>query len=84
MGLLLGPIVTDLINVPLNWWYHTSELTADRVGFLSCRDISTIQQLFSRLGIDAPVNTIEQLRRPSDPYPYRPTKLAQLLQYMQV
>lgn len=81
---LLGPIVTDLIDVPLNRWYRTSEFTADRAGYLCCRDISTIRRLFNRLGDDAPVNAFEQFKELSDAYPLMATRMAQLLQYTQL
>ena len=81
---LLGPIVTDLIDVPLNRWYRTSEFTADRAGYFCCRDINTIQQLFNRLGNDAPINAFEQFKELSDAYPRMTTRLAQLLQYTQL
>ena len=48
---LLGPIVTDLIDVPLNRWYRTSEFTADRAGFLCCKDMNIIKQLLLKLGM---------------------------------
>ena len=80
---LLGPIVTDLIDVPLNRWYRTSEFTADRAGFLCCNDMGTIRQLFSRLEQDVPVNAFEQFKEFSSAYPRIATRLARLLQYSQ-
>ena len=81
---LLGPIVTDLIDVPLNRWYRTSEFTADRAGYLCCKDINAIKQLFKRLEPDTPVNAFEQYKELSDAYPRLATRLAQLLQYTQL
>ena len=46
---ILGPIVSDLIDVPLNHWYRCSEYTADRAGLICCENISHIISLFSRL-----------------------------------
>lgn len=78
---LLGPIVTDLIDVPLNRWYRTSEFTADRAGFLCCRDIDTIKKLFNKLEKDAPVNAFNQYKELSDAYPRISVRLWQLTQY---
>ena len=79
---LLGPIVTDLIDVPLNRWYRISEFTADRAGYLCCKDICAIKQLFNRLEQVVPVNAFEQFKALSDAYPSMATRLAQLLQYL--
>lgn len=78
---LLGPIVTDLIDVPLNLWYRTSEFTADRAGYLCCKDMSTIRNLFKRLEYDAPVSAFNQYKELSDAYPRMSTRIGQLLKY---
>lgn len=80
---LLGPIVSDLIDVPLNRWYRTSEFTADRAGFLCCRDMNAINQLFKKLEYDAPVNAFNQYKELSDAYPRMNTRLFQLSQFSQ-
>ena len=46
---ILGPIVSNLIDVPLNQWYRCAEYTADRAGYLCCRDCEQIYTLFSKL-----------------------------------
>lgn len=46
---ILGPIVSNLIDVPLNQWYRCAEYTADRAGYLCCRDREQIYTLFSKL-----------------------------------
>ncbi len=46
---ILGPIVSDLIDVPLNQWYRCAEYTADRAGLICSKSISYIKSLFSRL-----------------------------------
>lgn len=53
---LLGPIVFDMIDVPLNRWYRTSEFTADRAGYLCCEDINSINHLFGKMP-NTPENT---------------------------
>lgn len=46
---VLGPIVSNIIDVPLNQWYRCTEYTADRAGFICCGNIKDIQKLFTRL-----------------------------------
>lgn len=46
---VLGPIVSDLVEVPLNQWYRCTEYTADRAGLMCCKDMKDIQQLFAKL-----------------------------------
>lgn len=78
---LLGPIVTDLVDVPLNRWYRTSEFTADRAGYLCCKDMSIIRCLFKRLEHDAPVSAFNQYKELSDAYPRMSTRLRQLSKF---
>ncbi len=46
---ILGPIVSDLIDIPLNQWYRCAEYTADRAGLICCRHINTVQSLFLKM-----------------------------------
>ena len=46
---MLGSIVSDMIEVPLNQWYRCAEYTADRAGWICSKSISHIRSLFSRL-----------------------------------
>ena len=78
---LLGPIVTDLIDVPLNRWYRTSEFTADRAGYLCCKNMNTIKNLFKRLEYDASFNAFNQYKELSDAYPRMSIRLGQLSNY---
>lgn len=47
---ILGPIVSDLVEVPLNQWYRCAEYTADRAGLICCKDIELVGKLFNRFG----------------------------------
>lgn len=55
---ILGPIVSDLIDVPLNQWYRCAEYTADRAGLICCKHIEIIQSLF--LKISSNIGNISQ------------------------
>ena len=46
---ILGPIVSDLIDVPLNQWYRCAEYTADRAGLICCKHIEVVQSLFFKV-----------------------------------
>lgn len=46
---ILGPIVSDLIDIPLNQWYRCAEYTADRAGLMCARSIFHIKSLFTRI-----------------------------------
>lgn len=78
---LLGPIVTDLIDVPLNRWYRISEFTADRAGYLCCKKTTVIRQLFNKLYRDVPQNAFSQYKELSDAYPRINERLSQIMQY---
>lgn len=78
---LLGPVVTDILDVPLNRWYRTSELTADRAGFLCCQDMDVIVGLFKRLGLEASESPISRLAELSHAHPLNSTRLEKLHEY---
>ena len=54
---ILGPIVSDLIDVPLNQWYRCAEYTADRAGLMCSKSITHIKSLFERLSNKAILKT---------------------------
>ena len=78
---LLGPIITDIVDIPLNRWYRTSEFTADRAGFLCCQDMNAIIDLFQRLGMDTSVSPISYLGELSNAHPLPYTRLERLQEY---
>lgn len=49
---ILGTIVSDMIEVPLNQWCRANEYTADRAGYLCCKNMDSIYSLFSKIGND--------------------------------
>lgn len=46
---VLGPILINLVNAPINAWLRFSEITADRAGFLCCGDLRTSQKALMKL-----------------------------------
>lgn len=48
---IIGPIVSDMIDIPLNQWYRCAEYTADRAGLICCSDIKYVYLIMSRLKI---------------------------------
>lgn len=78
---LLGPIVTDLLDVPLNRWYRASEFTADRAGYLCCGELAAVKHLFARLGQDAPISAYERYCELSEAYPSVGLRLELISQY---
>lgn len=81
---ILGPIVSDLIDVPLNQWYRCAEYTADRAGFICSKSISHIKSLFSRL-CNTPIKETSQITRYfelSNIHPMYNNRLNQLEQFI--
>ena len=54
---ILGPIVSDFIDIPLNQWYKCAEYTADRAGLMCAKSITHIKSLFERLSNKAILKT---------------------------
>lgn len=46
---LFGPIIADVIDVPLNNWHRCSEYTADRAGLICCEQLSIALNVFEKL-----------------------------------
>lgn len=47
---IVGGMVDDTINMPLNQWHRCSEITADRTGLICCKDFDYAKQIFSGIG----------------------------------
>lgn len=41
---VVGPMLVELVSLPLSTWSRYSEITADRAGFLCCGDLRTAQR----------------------------------------
>lgn len=81
---ILGPIVSDLIDVPLNQWYRCAEYTADRAGFICAGSISFVKNLFFKLsnGIIRDSNNIEKYFELSNIHPMYDSRIKQLEQFV--
>lgn len=47
---VVGTIVADIIELPLKEWCRACEYTADRAGYLCCKDMETVISLFNKIG----------------------------------
>ena len=46
---VIGPMLVQVVNLPLATWSRYSEITADRAGFLCCGDLRTAQRALMKL-----------------------------------
>lgn len=46
---LLGTFVADLVELPLKKWFRASEFTADRAGYLCCKNVDDIVCIFNKV-----------------------------------
>lgn len=46
---VVGPMLVQVVNLPLATWSRYSEITADRAGFLCCGDLRTAQRALMKL-----------------------------------
>ena len=81
---ILGPIVSDLIDVPLNQWYRCAEYTSDRAGFICAKSITHIKSLFKRLCNTTikETNHIARLFELSNIHPMYNNRIKQLEQFI--
>lgn len=73
---ILGEVLSDMIDIPLNQWYRCSEITADRVGLICCQNIDNVRELLLKLEGNLKVafekkidNTIEELLELNNTHP---------------
>lgn len=78
---ILGQIITDIIEVPLVKWFHCSEFTADRAGLICCGSMQTAQEIFYRLGMNAPLDAYEHYQELSTPHPLLQTRWEMLQRF---
>lgn len=46
---VVGPMLVELVNLPIKTWSRYSEITADRAGFLCCGDLKVAQRALMKL-----------------------------------
>ncbi|MCH5310403.1 MAG: M48 family metallopeptidase [Prevotella sp.] len=46
---VVGPMLVQIVNLPLSTWSRYSEITADRAGLLCCGDLRTAQRALMKL-----------------------------------
>lgn len=79
---ILGPLLTDTIEVPLVKWFHCSEFTADRAGLICCQSLQTAQDIFVKLGMnDSRADAYVQYKEVSSPHPLLQTRWEMLQKY---
>lgn len=78
---ILGPMVQDAIEVPLKRWCRRSEFNADRAGFLCCKDMEVIKQLFMKIGMIESVTVYHQYKETNEDHPMLATRLQELKKY---
>ena len=74
-------MVQDAIEVPLKRWCRRSEFNADRAGFLCCKDIEVIKQLFMKIGMIESPTVYHQYKETGEDHPMLTTRLQELNKY---
>ncbi len=78
---VLGSIISDMIEVPLNQWYRCAEYTADRAGYICCKDISHVISLFSKVYEKKSKTGHYNLLELYKSHPYSHNRIAQISEY---
>lgn len=53
---VLGTMIADVVEMPLNQWHRCSEITSDRAGLICCQKISYVKDIFMKIG--KPLNEV--------------------------
>lgn len=78
---ILGPIISDTMEVPLKRWCRQTEFNADRAGFICCKDLKIINNLFRRFGMQPSLSAYNEYKELEESHPHLQTRLATLIQY---
>lgn len=78
---ILGPIVSDLIDVPLNQWYRCAEYTADRAGLMCASDIRFIESIFQKVIYNKASSTLDDYYELGHHHPDITKRLYELHRY---
>lgn len=79
---ILGPVVTDMVEVPLVRWFHCSEFTADRAGLICCQSMQTAYDIFQQLKMNEDRKDVYiRYRELSSPHPLLKTRWEMLQKY---
>lgn len=81
---ILGPMVADLIDVPLNQWYRCAEYTADRAGLLCCNDINVATNLLCSFIEPIQDNILLQYYELDNAHPYIQNRVKELKRFGKV
>ena len=81
-SIVIGPVVTEMIEVPLVKWFHCSEFTADRAGLICCESMQTAYDIFCKLGMNnSKADIYTHYREVSSPHPLLQTRWDMLQRY---
>lgn len=81
-SVVIGPVVTEMIEVQLVKWFHCSEFTADRAGLICCESMQTARNIFGKLGFsDAKADAYTHYEEISSPHPLLQTRWEMLQKY---
>ena len=78
---VLGPMVADLIDVPLNQWYRCAEYTADRAGLLCCKDINVAKKLLLSFTDPKEDKALLEYFELDNVHPYMQNRVNELLRF---
>lgn len=78
---ILGPIVSDLIEVPLNKWYRCAEYTADRAGLICCKDLDHVYSLIRKIAGIERISIAPSLMEIYRDHPYLDSRIKTLEEY---
>lgn len=76
---VLGSMVADLIDVPLNQWYRCAEYTADRAGLLCCNDIDVAKKLLLSFADPKEDKALIQYYELDNVHPYMQNRVQELI-----
>ncbi len=79
---LLGAFMKDITDVPLNRWYRASEFSADRAGYLCCKDFSAVLSVFKKVKEKALKTNYCGITEMYKDHPFVATRIAVLEKYI--
>lgn len=78
---ILGPMISDAIEVPLKRWCRQSEFNADRAGLICCEDMEVVESLLAKVNEKKSQTSYGIISELHDDHPLNKTRIEYLKEY---
>lgn len=78
---ILGPMISDAIEVPLKRWCRQSEFNADRAGLICCEDMEVVESLLAKVNEKKSITSYANILELYEDHPLNKMRIERLKEY---